>query len=408
MRTLHDYHHFFIDKSIGIPGSIKLTCLYFFVALISPFCKKPFVPKIDPVHTNFLVVDGFINAQGSSDISLTRSAQLSDTSQIQPEPGASVSIMGEDNSTYQLPETTNGHYISGPLNLNKNQKYRLLIKTTVGKDYLSDYVQVKQTPEIDSITWKKVNNEVQISVNTHDPQNNTRYYQWQYEETWEYHAFEPSQLVYVGGTFYRRNKSDQVEKCWHMLNSTNVLVGTSNNLGEDIISQYLLTRLENGSEKTTVRYSILVKQYARTKEAFEFWTQLKKNTEQIGGLFGSQPSELTGNIHCTTNSKEVVIGFVSACTSIQKRIFISYEDIAYLGFGPPWPRFPNPQDCVEQLVHPNQKDFDYYFDKYSVLWVPVDSAFDFYGNYVGITRGETRCSDCTEQRGTNIKPDYWP
>jgi hypothetical protein len=52
---------------------------------------------------------------------------------------------------------------------------------------LSEFAEVRITPQLDSVSWKQENNGVRIYASTHDPNNNTRYYKWDYEETWEIH-----------------------------------------------------------------------------------------------------------------------------------------------------------------------------------------------------------------------------
>ena len=47
----------------------------------------------------------------------------------------------------------------------------------------------------------------------------------------------------------------------------------------------------------------------------------------MGSLFDSQPSQLKGNIFNVTNPDEMVIGFVSAGTITEKRIYINNFEI---------------------------------------------------------------------------------
>ncbi|WP_332369297.1 DUF4249 family protein [Spirosoma telluris] len=59
------------------------------------------------------------------------------------------------------------------------------IKTAKGTDYYSDFVPIITTPPIDSVSWRTQDNSVFFSLTTHDPKNNTHYYRWEYDETWE-------------------------------------------------------------------------------------------------------------------------------------------------------------------------------------------------------------------------------
>ncbi len=72
--------------------------------------------------------------------------------------------------------------------------------------------------------------------------------------------------------------------------------------------------IPTGSEKLSVAYSDLIRQYAISKEAFNFWTNLKKNTEQLGSLFDLQPFTELGNIQCINNPSVKCIGYISFST----------------------------------------------------------------------------------------------
>ncbi|MDO3626770.1 DUF4249 family protein [Mucilaginibacter sp. BT774] len=68
--------------------------------------------------------------------------------------------------------------------------------------------------------------------------------------------------------------------------------------------------IASSAEKLSVEYSILVKQYALSADAYKFYANLKKNTEQLGSIFDAQPSAIRGNIHFVTTPAEPVIGYL--------------------------------------------------------------------------------------------------
>ena len=75
------------------------------------------------------------------------------------------------------------------------------MSTDDGGSYVSEAVKVLKTPAIDSLhvgirSQVGVDNEneqsVVIYVDTHDPDNNTWYYRWEWEQTWEVLVPNPS------------------------------------------------------------------------------------------------------------------------------------------------------------------------------------------------------------------------
>lgn len=359
-------------------------------------CKEPFDANLGPSQTNFLVVEGIINANGVTTIKLSRTVPLTDTARIKPELNAQVAIAGQNNAVFPVRPKGNGVYESDALILNVNQKYRLQIKTLSGSQYLSEYVGVKQTPLIDSVSWKQENLGVKISVNTHDVRNTSRYYKWEYQETWEIHSAYLNNYKYENGVVLPRplGESSKLYYCWGYQNSSSILVGSSAHLSNDVISLAPIHQIPVVSEKLKVRYSILVLQYALDEKAYNFYKMMRSNTESLGSIFDPLPSELTGNIVCVNNPKEKVVGFVSVSTLQQKRIFIENRQLSGVFYSP---------NCESQLVPNNRDSILYYFGSAGLL--PYEA--EIMGiTIIGYHSSFPFCIDCTF-KGSNVKPSYW-
>ncbi|MDB5145124.1 MAG: hypothetical protein JWQ66_3837, partial [Mucilaginibacter sp.] len=167
----------------------KGICLLILLAVIAASCKKPFNPVILSTSNSYLVVEGIINnGNDSTFIKLSRTVKLSGKTSASPELSALVTVEGDQKTSYPLQETGNGNYSCAGLNLDNSHKYRLDIKTSNGEQYLSDYVDVLNSPPIDSISYDTQGTlsvpGVNIYVNTHDASNKARYFKWDYQETW--------------------------------------------------------------------------------------------------------------------------------------------------------------------------------------------------------------------------------
>lgn len=167
------------------------------------------------------------------------------------------------------------------------------------------------------------------------------------------------------------------------------------------------------AEKIGVKYSIQVKQYALTEDAYNYWTLLKKNTEQLGSIFDSQPSASIGNIHCVNNPTEIVIGYISAGTVTNSRIFISKNQL------PNWlttPFYPicdvDSLDCCgpPHSMPPTTNEYVNYksleFLGYPTIQTPIQPAANAAGTQIGWVAAASRCVDCT-LRGKSTPPSYW-
>jgi hypothetical protein len=372
-------------------------------------CKVPYTPKINGVNSNILVVEGVINTGGDSTvIKLSRTVNLATASSMNPEANAVVTVESKQGAVYTFNELGNGKYSAGVLNLDNTQQYHLSIKTQDGAQYLSDYETVKNTPPIDSIGYTIQSNGLQLYANTHDPNNATRYYRWEYAETWQFHAKEESDYVTDGTKIVLRLPANQIFACFSNSYSSTIVLGSSAALAKDVIYQQPLTQIVSTSEKIETRYSILVKQYALTKDEFDFWTNLKKNTEQLGGIFDPQPSNINGNIHCTTNAQTPVIGWIAVTNVQQKRIFIDNSNLpkAWVTSYPydcsiDSNLFCRPQamQClneVEQNLIPLNSDN---IPLTAIIIAPSPAV-------VGYTSSSIECTDCTI-RGTTVQPAFW-
>ena len=361
------------------------------VALFFFSCKESYVPPSGTLNSSLLVVEANLDPSGITSIMLSRTTNLHDTTQVRRENNAVVTVEGKDNTIQSLVGQGNGYYIAN-LSLSFNQEYRLRIKTS-GNEYLSDYVRTISNPPLDSITWNQDNEGVRIFVNTNDPTGETKYFRWDYVETWEIRSYFPSDYIFINGSLRQRIfPAEDVRICWKNSPSTQLFLANSAQLQSGIISQVPILQIRRGDEKLLWRYSIIAKQYALEKDAYNFFEILKRNTEDIGSFFGPLPAEIKGNVRCLTKPDEQVIGYVTSSSVSQKRIFI--EGFQVLN----WPSFesceekriPNNADSIRQAVL-NGFSPAYY------LVPPVD-RFVF---------STPECVDCTRRGGVNKRPIFW-
>jgi hypothetical protein len=367
--------------------------------LCSCFCQclQTYVSPYKSPPTGYLVVDGYISGNGPTQYTLSRTISLSSDTAIPPVTGAILQVEGADNSTYPLIEQGNGNYSVDTLPLIAGVKYRLRINIPGGETYLSDYVPYKPTPPIDSISWVYTSSGVTIYANTHDPTNSTRYYQWTYDQTWEYHSSEASYFIYdpSSNTVIPRTSQQMVFYCWMNVPLTNIEIGTSAKLAQDVIYEYPLVYIPRGSQALSTEYSIIVRQYALSDSGYYFLSMMAANSQSLGSIFDAQPTQLTSNIHGLDNPTEQVIGFVQAGTMQQQRIFISNAQVPnwdYVVAGCPAPD--------TEIANDSAGLFSAYSNNgYIPLYMKINGAW---------LSNVYTCVDCTDQGGSNQKPSFWP
>ena len=382
--------------------TIKLLLLSLLLVTLHPQCVQKYnSPYTSPV-TGYLVVEGYISGNGPTQYTLSRTIPLPGDSAIPVETGAKVQVEGTDNSAYPLTEQGAGTYVADSLPLNAATQYRLRITTTDGEQYLSSYVQYKPTPPIDSVSWTYSSGGVQLYVNTHDPANATRYYQWEYGETWQYRSAEEATVQYDADTspvmVIPRPEANQIYTCWRSDSSTSILISSSAKLAQDVIYLQPLTLIPSGAQQLSVEYSIHVRQYALTEDGYNFLTLMQSNTESLGTIFDPQPSELKGNIQCLTNPNEPVVGWVSAGTVQQQRIFVRRTQLPFWHYSFECP-------IPDTVVNTDTTALIHFF-VYSG-YTPVDADYSLSGVLLGWYSNVVQCIDCRLQGGTTQEPSFW-
>jgi hypothetical protein len=378
-------------------------CIFFLIQA----CKKPFTPSINTSANNkYLVVEGVICGNDSTIIRLSRTKKVDTLRTVYPESNALVNIESDANDNYALTEVKPGTYAAAPFNLNISRKYRLRIKTSDGKEYVSDFVTAKNAPPIDSVGFAAHPDAVQVYVNAHDATNATRYYRWEFTEDWKFHSMYNSTYTNGGDA---RAVENQIYYCFANDSSTNILLASTTKLANDIVYQAPVTTLPANSEKIELKYSILVKQYALTLDAYDFWQNLQRNTEKLGSIFDVQPSETQTNFHCTTNPNELVIGYLSAGNVSEKRIFISADQLLPT-YSPAYPceceldtTFQNPKTQREVNMTNVFNESNSLYLAVTGLYLPPPNPF---GKPTALTYSTILCVDCTV-RGRKTPPSFW-
>ncbi|RSK48434.1 DUF4249 domain-containing protein [Hymenobacter rigui] len=381
------------------------------LACLAASCVERYEPEVLKSGSHYLVVDGFINGSGPTSIRLSRSINLDNgTGTYPPETKATVFIENLGGTRYALAESPGGVYTAAIRQLPPGQQYRLRIRTSGGDEYASEYTLLKQTPAIDQFEGRVQADGLQLYISAHDNSSQTRYYRWQYEETWEFTSAYWSHWKFAKGTSQRRPyfpRTEDIYHCWRTENATLITTTSTVRLNQDAVRDYRLLFIPSSSKKLISLYSILVRQYAMSQEEFDYWEAVKKNTENIGTLFDPLPNRIQGNVHSLTDASEPVFGFVGACTVVEKRIFINRLSLPAQW----WPVDEQYANCtdVATYIHDTLRLGKNMYEEFAdtTYRIPINEIRRLDGTIIGFTNQTPDCVDC-RRFGTNIKPSFWP
>jgi hypothetical protein len=366
-------------------------------------CVEP-VEIISVAYDRVLIVEGYLSGEAKQHkISVSNTSSINDRRVIAEE-GASVTIQDNNGGIVTLTEHEPGVYYTPIFAGTPGKSYQLLIQTKDGRKYTSSQVNFKNTPDIKNIYGEYFSdrgddNGVAIYLDTEDPLGLTRFYRWEYEETYEIQTPFPSNFQWLGGNeVVFRNQP--VDHCWATDTSKNILVATTANLQSDKITKHFLRFIPATSHLMRIKYSLLVRQYALDETSYIFWKMIHDVNETQGSLFDIQTGAVRGNIRSEANPDEMVLGYFDAGVVVEKRVFFSPADFTSSGYKPP--RYLTV--CLD--------------------YVPVEISIDNIGEYMKKNQESMEiseitgfgsvtlhllpkyCCNCTD-KGTNVKPAFW-
>ncbi len=309
-----------------------LCCLH----LLLSACIDPYDLEGEINGTSMLVVDGMItNAVGPYQVKLSYSSTSLKGYEDTPLEGAQISITDDiGNEAVLIPiHNQAGVYSTDSLGIQgqSGRTYQLHITLPDGRRYVSQPETMPAVPPIDSIYavlesrpyLTETNLELlewgmEIYLNTGSNTSQGGFYRWDWVDTYEILTPMPP----ISGPF----------NCWISSRQVRYLnLATSQGLSRDRIERRPITFVSKRTKKLGVRYSILVKQYALTRSAYDYWEKIQDQIESAGSVFDPPPAQILGNMYNPDDEDELVLGYFQASSVTEKRLFINRSQVPSQG-----------------------------------------------------------------------------
>lgn len=386
-------------------------------------CISPFEPPVGP-YDSALVIEGvFTDSEEPSTVSLSRSFNLA-TRKGEAVKGAEVIIESDQGVQTVLTEKLDGVYQTNPslFRGEVGRQYRLLVKTAAGNRFESEWELMKAAPPIGAIklAWeeripddpsKPAVPGLQFYLNTTDPENNTRFYHWEVVTTHEFALpLAPRIRVEFGTPPFHGNDEiisiseaeSEGYRCWKTDVSGSILIASTANLSEDIISDFPIHFTDTKSPRLSFRYSLLIKQYAIAEAYYEYLKLLEETHETTGSVFDPTPTEIFGNVKSSDDQAIPVLGYFSVAGLSEKRVFVNRDELSL--------EFTTPSGPVCKI---DTIDLDF-IDLYTKLGNGQQVLYNYYflanpppGDPQGFLLTDPICTSCALNEATNVKPDFW-
>ena len=375
----------------------------FILIVLFSSCIERYKPDITKYEDVFVVDGKLTNLPGPYVVKLSRSYKFEEKAGL-PVSGAQLKIVDNEGMETGLEETDEGVYVTTDNAFRGivGKSYKLQIK--LGDElYESEMEPLIEPVSIDSIFWEFKGTDsnrkgIQLLLNTHDAQNKTRYYGWEYVDTWKY-------IVPIDAPDYLDRREGYASSSNYYYN-----IATTIHRNTDIIERRPLQFIGEDVNKLYLRYSIMVTQYAFTEQSYKYFKDLVSINQNQGSLFDPTPHSLTGNIKNVSNKDLPVLGYFMVAGASEKRIFIDRRELPKEY----WP-ISGFEDCYQENIivkweYRNNLRQNIVVDSlmnhgFTVVTQAMEAGTGR-DTLLHVTLAKRRCYD-SRASGTNIKPDFW-
>ena len=389
-----------------------LVLLFIFTMTILSCVEEYTIPETTAAaYEAEVVIEGRILAGEESVVYLSYTTPLNSEEVVSDILNAQVYVIGQNGYRSQAAEfdIENNCYVVDTRTLENNTHYALEV-TVDGDTYQSEFQPLLISPEIDEVTWQENESSVSIYVTTLAEKDEPRHFMWSFEEDWEIHAEVDMRGTDSIKPFYVKEQYPDLTEtrnpylfCWMHDVSRNVLLHSTANLSENVIENMQLHEIGIENVRLSYIYSIQVKQWSLSDEAYNYFSIQKRYTEESEGLFTPVLSDYRGNITCTSHPDKRAHGYVLASNVTTKRIFIYEKDFKHMRS-----LYETP-NCFARNRERDALSFAAVFNSYPWKSPWVIMARDGNPHDEDALMYTWFCVDCRQTIGaTKKRPDFWP
>ena len=370
-------------------------------------CVERYYPEEDELKIGTLVINAHLTEQsGYQVIEISRSVTLLYPS-ADPVSGSFAEVIREDGEFREFSEERPGFYGCNldETFLQTGQAYMIHVITPDGNEYESEFDRLRPVPEIDSIYYEVESASYETAGDTTDGirffidftynDEAYEYVRWELTETYEFHNPDMEAFIWDKDfNYYPLPDTSNYRICYitNQLTEIHSLALGILDFGIYVKKPFAFVPNDQQAQKLKHKYSVLIKQYSMGEEAFHYWNELKKTSQEQGFLFDRQPALLKSNIHNLNDDEEIVLGFFSMAGVVERRAFAEKPEGLDLSLYE-WYCFPLPKGPAGWVT---RADLPIY---YARAWKDGSSTY---------AKVNKHCVDCRAYKNsTHIPPDFW-
>lgn len=370
----------------------KILILMNVALLILGGCIEEYDDGYSDSGNNLLVVSGSIMGNSQNTFVLRRSVARSAENYEAINnyvSGAEVTVECSNGSKFTCSERGQGCYVVNIGELLPDEKYGLRIVVSPDEVYTTTPMCPMSSPAIEKASWFMRDDEVNVVLSTEDPHERV-YFCWEYEDAWEYVTPYVATYEYSPETDGIVVANPLKNRGWFYGHNYDYVIGTNERYDDGALKKFKICGYSDSNYRFQTKYCIFIRQYALSREEYEYLHLVDVYNSQMGGLFTPMPSELPSNVHGSEGQK--AIGFVGVRGSCSEQyVCITSGQVGYK-------HYEHPRDATEAELE-GMSDYNKYINGYRV------HEYISFTNEVKWTEG--RFVDVTMYGAVLEKPDYW-
>lgn len=356
-------------------------------------CIYPYNPKLENQPDRIVIVDGNIMVGGISTIKLDYLTPINSSAVAKPMGRAWVEDnLGKTYASWGGINAIGNSFSIQTADTGGAEQFRAVVEVD-GNTYVSEWQTPADAPEITAIDFTADATTVYVTMDVKPGSGSSGYIGFLCEETWEFHS-EICPEYYINTntwTYDTFMTGYQYYWCWRSSGSQQVSLVDYTDLEGDVIGKIPVKRFLRTDSRNHKRYSILIKAFSISKEAYDYNKRTQEISDIGGSLFTPDPGTLPSNLSCTTDPEQEVMGMVLAGKIGTKRTFIGNEYLQE--------RVPSTSEFVH--VPEDEMEVWYYNKNYRPAYIIT------IGDVMDMGWVPHRCINCIEAGGTQTRPDFW-
>ncbi len=313
----------------------------FWVLLLTsiPFtgCIEEFTPKLSDFEDALVVEATITDELKLQTVYINRTYTFEDELPT-AERNVQVEVQDSNGNSYTFQESEAGVYTSvNPFRAVSGTSYQLHISTQNGNSFSSSEMRLPIVSTMDDLYAERIVNDLGeegmgIFVDNISTTGGFNNYRYEYVETYKVIAPDWNtvalrnvpQPVCPLTIKWPREREEQI--CYPTTSSNEIILASTGNFDENRIERFQVRFVNRDNYILSHRYSILVRQYVQSNEAFSFYETLRDFSGLESIFSETQPGFLEGNVRSDSNTGEKILGYFDVATVTERRLFFNYDD----------------------------------------------------------------------------------